>query len=133
MENKQDKITKEQYFSAINTINAYNRQVEEEFKEMKNKLAEKPFYAPLPLTKDTLFIEISANGHQTKTINTIIHYWSFRGRWRDIIKVQNSNEITLGHISLMKKSHILSLRNVGDKSVEWLERTLFEAGLSLKD
>jgi hypothetical protein len=131
MQNKEHKITRDEYLSAINTINAYNTQVTEEFKEMKNNLAS--FTAPIPITKDTIFLDLRSNGHQSKTICKILSEWSYFKRWREVITVESSYDVTLEHISRIKKSDILALRNVGDKSVEWLERTLFEAGLSLKD
>jgi glucose-6-phosphate isomerase len=133
MQNKEHKITKEEYLSAINTVNAYNTQVTEEFKEMKKNLTEKAFSAPVPITKDTIFIDLKTNGYQSKIICKIISEWSYFKRWRDVITVESSYDVTLEHISHIKKIDILALRNVGDKSVEWLERTLFEAGLSLQD
>jgi len=128
-----DRITKEQYFSAVNTVNAYNRQVTEEFEEMKKNLPEKPLKPLVPVTKDTIFRDVPCVGHETKMINVILLHWSLRGWWRDIITVENRRDITLEHISLIKKSDIVSLRNVGKKGVDWLEKTLYEAGLTLKD
>jgi hypothetical protein len=128
-----DRITKEQYFSAINTVNAYNRQVTEEFEEMKKNLPEKLLKPLVPVTKDTIFRDVPATRHQSKTISVILQEWCYRGRWRDIIPVENRRDITLEHISLIKKSDILALTNIGKKCVDWLEKTLYEAGLTLKD
>ena len=87
----------------------------------------------MELTSNRLLCMIHIMWYESKMINVILQHWYLRGKWKDIITVQCSNEITLEHISLIKKSDILSLRNVGNKGVDWLERTLFEAGLTLKD
>jgi len=128
-----NKISKEQFYEALNTISRYKEQVTQEFDEMKKNLPEKPFVAPIPLTKETIFRNVPSTRHESKMINVILQHWYLRHWWKDIITVQCTNEITLEHISLIKKSDILSLRNVGNKGVDWLERTLYEAGLTLKD
>lgn len=131
MKKKQVKITREQYLDAINTINAYNTQVTKDFDEMKNNLVS--FATPVPITKDTIFLDLKTNVYQTKIVYAIVHRWNYFKMWRDIITVENREDITLEHISRIKKSDILALRNVGLKSIDWLERTLFEAGLFLQD
>ncbi len=119
-------ITKEEFLSALEIVNAYRRQVTEQFEEMREELKIKDF-SLLALNEDTL---MSDTGLSTRARNAL---WCYALNHIPEVKgldwTWNKCEVTIGHFKNIKKSELVKFRNFGKKSLTEIEKVLFEAGI----
>ena len=119
-------ITKEEFLKALETVNNYKAQVLEQFQEMKKQLDNKDL-SNLLITKDTPLTE---TGLSVRAINVLAPYAineieaakGLRCGWSDC-------EIKVGHFENVKRSDLLKLRNMGEKTFEEIEKMFFQAGI----
>jgi DNA-directed RNA polymerase alpha subunit len=120
-------ITKDEFLKALEIVNNYKIQVSEQFEEMKKDLDKKEF-SHLAITKNT---PINKTDLSVRALNALKansdRYESLKNlRWD-----WNKCEITVGHFEVLKKSDLYGFRNIGKKSIDEIERMLFEAGIVL--
>ena len=120
-------ITKDEFLKALEIVNNYKIQVSEQFEEMKKDLDKKEF-SHLAITKNT---SINKTDLSVRALNALKansdRYESLKNlRWD-----WNKCEITVGHFEILKKSDLYGFRNIGKKSIDEIERMLFEAGIVL--
>lgn len=120
-------ITKEEFLKALEIVNNYKIQVSQQFEEMKKDLDKKDF-SHLSITKDTPINEIDLSVRALNALKANSdRYESLKGlRWD-----WNKCELTVGHFEVLKKSDLYGFRNIGKKSIDEIEKMLFEAGIVL--
>lgn len=104
-------ITREEFLKAIETINAYKKQVSEQFEKMKSDLDEKDF-SHLELNENTSIYDADLS---VKSMNIL--------RFAEIEK--------LGDLKEFKRSDLFRFRGLGKKGLNEIEKCLLQAGIVL--
>lgn len=110
-------ITKEEFLKALETVENYEIQISEQFKEMKEKLSKKDF-SHLVITKET---KLGDTGLSTRALNVLKCFADDHDlKWE------------VGSFEGFKKIDFMKYRDVGKKTLDEIEMMLFKVGIVLE-
>ena len=123
-------ITKKEFLKALEIVNEYKRQTEKQFEEMQKHLNESNFDKKNIVNKKQTII--SKSGLSIKALNACVYAYFLQDENSNRIDYSYRDKLNLEDLKNIKRSDFKKFPNTGVKTIQEIERVLFEVGIILK-